>query len=322
MTTLFSSSSWALSKIPDLSRKVFLVTGGTSGIGFGMVTQLLKKNPARILLLSDKELHANLAQEELQKYGDSSRVEWVKCDLRDLREVDRTAKALREKEKRLDCLVANAGIGVGVYNLSKDGIDTHFQVNHLSQMHLILTLLPNLVQTAKESNEARIVLQSSDLHRMSPSSVKFASLDEINTDIGPAYLYNRSKLAQILFVRALVRRLESGALGGGANAGIYANATHPGAVSTEQQKQAEEAYGVAGKVAVAAGRPFMKDPITDGPLPALFAATSPDVVKENITGQYIVPPGKVTAPSSQAQDDEMGERLWHLSEQLLNDKLQ
>lgn len=122
MTTLFSSSSWALTKMPDLSRKVFLVTGGTSGIGFGIVAQLLKKNPARILLLSDKEHHASLARDELCKYGDPACVEWVKCDLRDLKEVHRTAMALKEKEKRLDCLVANAGIGVGVYNLSKDGI--------------------------------------------------------------------------------------------------------------------------------------------------------------------------------------------------------
>lgn len=163
-------------------------------------------------------------------------------------------------------------------------------------MHLILTLLPNLVQTARTNNEARIVLQSSDLHRMSPSSVKFASLDEINTDIGPAYLYNRSKLAQILFVRALVRRLGSGALGDGTGSSIYANAVHPGAVSTEQQKQAEDAYGVAATVAVAAARPFMKDPITEGPLPALFAATSPDIVEENITGQYVRSPTFPTDP--------------------------
>lgn len=122
MTTLFSSSSWALEKIPDLSHKVFLVTGGSSGIGFGIITQLLKKNPAKILLLSEKEEHANLAQEELKKYGDATRVEWVKCNLQDLKEVDRTAKELKEKEGRLDCLVANAGIGVGVYNLSRDGI--------------------------------------------------------------------------------------------------------------------------------------------------------------------------------------------------------
>lgn len=309
MTSLFSSSSWALSKIPDLSRKVFLVTGGSAGIGFGIVTQLLKNNPAKILILSEKEHHADLAIDELQKYGDASRVEWVKCNLQDLKEVDRVAKGLKEKEKRLDCLVSNAGIGVGVYNLSRDGIgittltpcslnsalltdfflrtDTHFQVNLLSQMHLILTLLPNIIETAKENAEARIVLQSSDLHRMAPSSVKFASLDEINTDIGPAYLYNRSKLAQILFVRALVRRLQDGSLGTCQTSNVYVNATHPGAVSTKQQEQAEEAYGVAGKIAVAAARPFMKDPITDGPLPALFAATSPDVPKENINGQYV-----------------------------------
>lgn len=152
-----------------------------------------------------------------------------------------------------------------------------------------MTLLPTLMKTAQTNHEARIVLQSSDLHRLSPSSVRFASLDEINTDIGPAYLYNRSKLAQILFVRALVRRLANGSLGDGSGAStrIYANATHPGAVSTDQQKQAEEAYGVAATVAVAAARPFMKDPITEGPLPALFAATSPDVVSKNITGQYV-----------------------------------
>lgn len=123
MTSLFSSSSsWALSKIPDLSRKVFLVTGGSAGIGFGIVTQLLKKNPAKILILSEKEHHADLAIDELQKYGDASRVEWIKCNLQDLKEVDTVAKGLKDKEKRLDCLVANAGIGVGVYNLSRDGI--------------------------------------------------------------------------------------------------------------------------------------------------------------------------------------------------------
>lgn len=135
MTTLFSSPSWALSKIPDLSRKVFLVTGGTSGIGFGIVTQLLKNNPAKILLLSQKEEHANLAQEELQKYGDASKVEWVKCNLQDLNEVDRTAKVLKEKERRLDCIIANAGIGVGVYNLTVDGIGTYLLCDPISMLH-------------------------------------------------------------------------------------------------------------------------------------------------------------------------------------------
>jgi hypothetical protein len=156
-------------------------------------------------------------------------------------------------------------------------------------MHLILTLLPNLLRTAKAHSDARIVVQSSDLHKMAPSSTKFASIEEINTDIGPSYLYNRSKLAQILFIRGLVQRLNDGRLaaGQGGTPDLFCNATHPGAVSTCQQEQAEEAYGVLGKAAVAVGRPFMKDPITEGCLPALYAATAGEIKTEGVTGKYV-----------------------------------
>jgi WW domain-containing oxidoreductase len=157
-------------------------------------------------------------------------------------------------------------------------------------MHLILSLLPNLLKTAQEHHDARVVCQSSELHAMSPSNVKFESLEEINKDIGPSYLYNRSKLAQILFIRGLVQRLNDGRVGDGKNIGLtnlFCNATNPTAVSTGQQDQLEEAYGTVGKIVVAIGRPFMKDPITDGCLPALFAATAEDIKTENITGQYV-----------------------------------
>lgn len=73
-------------------------------------------------MLSQKEQHADLATKELSKYGDASRVEWVKCNLENLKDVDETAKKLSANLNRIDALVCNAGIGVGVYNLSKDGI--------------------------------------------------------------------------------------------------------------------------------------------------------------------------------------------------------
>lgn len=165
--------------------------------------------------------------------------------------------------------------------------DTHFQINHLAQMHLMLTLLPLLRRTASKRQDTRVVVQASSLHSAAPSSVKFASLDEINTDIGPSYLYNRSKLAQILFIRGLVQRLNDGRLGPGEAANIFANATHPGAVNTTQPDQAEEAYGVLAKIATPIVRTFMVDPITEGCLPALFAATAPEIKTENITGQYV-----------------------------------
>ena len=102
-------------------------------------------------------------------------------------------------------------------------------------------------------------------------------------------------------------------------------------------------------------KPFLKDPVDEGCRPALFAATSEDVVKEGIQGQYvrsplhyttqffptyllcrfsepillirctqtlqIVPDRKITDPSKQAQDEELGENLWRLSEQIIEDKL-
>ncbi len=161
------------------------------------------------------------------------------------------------------------------------------QVNFFSQVHLAMTLLPVLQKTPN----SRLVLQSSDLHR-AISDVKFTSLSEINQDIGATLLYNRSKLAQVLFVRALVRRLQKGELGFDKSqaTGPWINATHPGGVSTDQQEQAVEAYGTMGKLGVAAVRPFLKDPIDQGCRPALFATTSEDVAKEKIQGAYVSVP--------------------------------
>ncbi len=65
------------------------------------------------------------------------------------------------------------------------------------------------------------------------------------------------------------------------------NATHPGAVATDQPRQAEEAYGVLGKVGVALATPFMVDPVDQGCRPALFAAAGEAVAAERIQGQYV-----------------------------------
>jgi NAD(P)-dependent dehydrogenase (short-subunit alcohol dehydrogenase family) len=119
--------------------------------------------------------------------------------------------------------------------------------------------------------------------------VKFESLEELNQDIGPSYLYNRSKLAQVLWVRAMKRRMEQKRLGFTGTEQVWINASHPGGVSTDQQEQAVEAYGTFGKVMVAATRPFMKEPVQQGCRPALFAATSEEIVKDKIQGAYVCP---------------------------------
>lgn len=164
---------------------------------------------------------------------------------------------------------------------------------------------------------------SSDMHRAAAPSTTFATLDEMNKDIGAALLYNRTKLGQIVFLRELYLRIKSGQFGQvtGSQGLPWINATHPGAVSTDQPKQAEEAYGTLGKIGVVAVRPLMKDPVAQGCRSALFAATSPDVVSEQIQNSYIVPDRKVTEASSQAQNTVLGLNLWRLNKEVLELKL-
>lgn len=269
--------------------------------------------------MSNKEHHADEAQAELKKWGDASKVEWQQCNLESLKQTDGVAKALAKELDRLDGLVCNAGLGVGVYNESQDGVDTHMQVNHFAQAHLVLTLLPLLQKTT----DSRLVFQSSDLHRAAPSSVAFESIAEMNQDLGPTYLYNRTKLAQILFARELVKRIKAGQFGAvtAEQGQPWINATHPGGVKTDQPAQAEEAYGTLGKVGVAVVKPLMKDPIDKGCRPALFAVTSGKIVKEKIQGAYIVPDCKVTDPSSKAKDETLALNLWKLTQEVLESKI-
>ncbi|KAI5243174.1 NAD(P)-binding protein [Aureobasidium subglaciale] len=323
MTTLFRSSNTfdPTEDVPDLSGKVFVVTGGSAGIGFGICAHILQHNPLALYLLGKKQEHIQEAEDELKKYGDVSKIHSIQIELEDLKQTDQVAKKLAEELPRLDGLICNAGLGVGDYNLTKDGIDSHMQVNFISQFHLTQTLLPLLQRTPN----SRLVMQSSDLHR-GISDVKFESLDELNKDIGPMMLYNRTKLAQVLYIRELADRKRKAQLGFDAEktSGPFMNAVHPGGIKTDQQKQAVDAYGVMGKIGVAVVKPFLKDPLDDGCRPALFAATSEDIIKEMIQGEYkhqIVPDRKVTTPSSQACDQKLGENLWGLTERIIVSKL-
>lgn len=314
--------------IPDLDGQVYIVTGASAGIGFGIAAQLLQRNASKIIILSSGEERGKKAIQDLQAFGDSTRARFVKCNLSDLKDTDGVAKSLRDSEPRIDGLILNAGIGVAKYSLSEDGIDNHSQINWLSQLHLALVLLPVLRRTRDTTGvSSRIVLMSSEMHRFAPKSTEFASLDELNTDIGGTQLYARSKLAQILLVRQLVERMERGEFGfdngKDPNQAVLINATHPGGVKTPQQEALKGAYGSFWYGIVdAVIRPFMVDPVAVGCRSGLFAGTNnKEFMEQRLQGKYIVPDKKVMEPTKQAQDDEMAERLWKLSIELLRERL-
>lgn len=262
------------------------------------------------VLISSRQ-HIREAEEDLKEYGDTGKITPMHVDLSSFDSTDKVAHELAATLTRLDALVLNAGLGVGPYAASEDGIDTHFQVNVVSQHHLMMLLLPTLTKT----ESSRVVFQSSEFHRLGTGDVRFADMGEINRDVGPANLYNRTKLAQILLMSCLVRAKRQSKFGLSPGRPPYFICTHPGGVSTDQPKQAEEAYGTKGSIGVKMVRPFMKDPVKQGCRPALFAATSPEVVEgQGLDGKYIVPDRKVTDTSKNSKDEGLQDACLRLVE--------
>jgi WW domain-containing oxidoreductase len=214
--------------------------------------------------------------------------------------------------------------------MTKDGLDSYFQINMLAQLYLALMLLPKL-QTSAASTQmsARIMMMSSEVHRWVPRSSNFASVEELSENIGPSYLYGRSKLAQILIDREVARRLDEGKLGStpydastGKTRPVFVNATHPGGVRTDQPGPLETAYGWIDKILSWIFSPLFVDPITMGCRSGVFSVTGKELYEgSGIHGQYIVPDKKIGQPTSKGQAQEMGERLWRLSLQVLEDRL-
>jgi WW domain-containing oxidoreductase len=227
-------------------------------------------------------------------------------------------------------LVLNAGVGVSKFELTKDGLDSHFQINMLSQLHLALMLLPTLQATAASTKtSARIMMMSSEMHRWVPSSTKFESDEELSKDIGPSYLYGRSKLAQILIMREFARRLDRGELGSspydsstGMPRPVLVNATHPGGVRTAQPLQLDAVYGWIGKILRWILTPLFVDPVTMGCRSGIFSVTGKELYEgSGIHGQYIIPDMKIGQPSRKGHDQEMGARLWLFSMQIIRNRL-
>ena len=177
--------------------------------------------------------------------------------------------------------------------------------------HVILTshLLPILKKTATPTNKVRITTMGSNAHQAAPSDTKFASLEELNRDLGANGQYGRSKLANILYSRYLNRHLTS------AHPHILANSTHPGFVDTKMSSEdIHEPFPIVG-YAMSMGMAPLKKDIWQGCASAMFACT-----KTEKSGQYICPPAVPESGSELAQSVELQEQLMKLTRDLVSEK--
>ena len=233
---------FSLDQTPDLSGKVAVVTGGSEGIGYGITHTLLKHGIAKLYILSVSEEVVRGAQAAVAKdlgQETADRTAWLQCDMADWARVKAVAEEIKQGAPRLDILVNNAARGVMTPQQTEYGVDRHMALNHMGHVVLTSHLLPLMKRTAagedggtRGKNVVRIVNQSSSMHSHVPADVAFASLDELNRDLGASKQYGRSKLAGILYARYFDRKVTQNG-----HPNVLMNATHPGFVSTKMSRE-------------------------------------------------------------------------------------
>lgn len=298
--------------VPDQSGKVAVLTGSSTGIGYGASYTLLKKNVSKLFMISDGKENAQDAIKAIgEELGEdkAKRVVWIQADLADWQRVTEVAKEIRDKTDRLDILVNNAARGIMTAQLTDYGVDRHMAVNHFAHVILTSHLLPLLKKTAAEGNTVRISNQASNAHQQVPSDLKFQTLEDLNKDLGPMGQYGKSKLAAILYARYMARHLTK------SHPTILVNATHPGVVSTKMSiDDIHEPYPLAGYGMSAALEPFKKSQF-QGCTPTIYAVT----VTEK-SGEYVCPPAAPEPGSDLAQNEQLQEDLMELTTRIVSQK--
>ena len=201
-----------------LGGKTVIITGANTGIGKETAIDLAKRN-ARVILACRSEDKGKKAEVDVRRESGNSNVHFRKLDLASFDSVRRFAKEVLSEESRLDILINNAGVMYCSFQKTEDGFETQFGVNHLG--HFLLTNL--LLDKIKQAPESRIVVVSSLGHTLASK----LDLDTINSEAhySPYVAYHKSKLANVLFAKALAKRL--------ADTNVAVNCLHPGLVNTE-----------------------------------------------------------------------------------------
>ena len=304
-------SVWTEAQIPDLRGRIALVTGANSGLGLETSRALAGKG-ARVVLACRGAAKAEEAMAAIRAKIPDAQLEFLPLDLSDLASVRAAAETFESRHARLDILCNNAGLMTLPFARSRDGFEMIFGTNHLG--HFAFTGL--LLDVIRKTPGARVVTLSSVAHRNGR-----LPLDDLNWEREPYSkpgAYGRSKLANLLFVLELQRRLQRSGID------AISVAAHPGYAATNIVYGGSEAppslrrklWNLMARV----GNVLLAQPAQMGALPTLYAATAADVKG----GEYLGPRGLLefrgyparVRPSRLAQDERLAAGLWARSEQM------
>ena len=294
--------NWREDRLPDLKGKIYVITGGNSGIGLD-AARMLGENGADLILACRSPKKAEAAKTDLEK-GVKGKVSLVALDLSDLSSVRIAAKTVRGMTDKIDGLINNAGIMQTPPQKTKDGFEMQLGTNHLG--HFLWT---SLLIDQVEAAEGRVVVVSSIAHKMGKIDFDDLMLEKNYT---PSRAYFQSKHANILFAFELDRRLKE------AGSKAMAIACHPGYSATNLQSTGPSGFL---NILYKPMNAMMAQPSHLGAVPTVLSAAGTEAKR----GAYYGPTGFFDARgpvsdsgvAEHALDQDVWSRLWAVSEDLV-----
>ncbi len=286
-----------------MNGKTVVVTGATDGIGKVTARELARMGATVVLVgRNPQKLAASVS--EIKAHAGHDRVTGEIADLSEIAQVAALAERLKAAHPRIDVLINNAGALITTRQVTSEGLEMTFALNHMNYFVLTTALLDTLIASAP----ARIINVSSEAHRF--SGLNWNDLQAEHGYQGFLH-YGRTKLMNLLFTMELVRKL---ALRGIGSDQVTVNALHPGVVNSQFFK---------GKTSIASLSMQIMSPIMrltglmitpdKGAETPIYLASSPDV--NGASGGYY-DNRRLARPSTAAYDDADAKRLWALSEQI------
>ncbi|KAI5272473.1 NAD(P)-binding protein [Aureobasidium subglaciale] len=212
--------------IPDLSGKVIIVTGGSSGLGKESVHQLVKHNPGKVYLSARTSQRGDAAIKDIERDIPSAqgKIHFLEIDMASFASVKKAADRILAENDHLDILMNNAGATGAAPGLTTEGYEDQFGSNYMGPTLFTKLLLPLLRKTAEQpGSDVRIVNLSSELFKQAPTEgIVFSKLRTPMPETSSIARYGQSKLANYFFSKVTAEKYPT----------IKSVALHPGEVNT------------------------------------------------------------------------------------------
>ncbi|CEJ91607.1 hypothetical protein VHEMI07309 [[Torrubiella] hemipterigena] len=288
--------------LPDQKGKVFIVTGGTSGVGKELSGILYQRN-AKVYIAARSQDKYNAAEKEIKDAHPESTGEllFLKLVLDDLTGIKASADDFLAKESKIDVLFLNAGVMIPAQgSKTTQGYELQQGTNNLGHFLFAKLLTPTLVESAKTApkNSVRIVWVSSSAADFAPKpAIDFDNMDYAK-DESRFTKYARSKAGNAIHSCEFSRRY--------ADSGVISLALNPGNLRSELQRHITSFQRAVVD--------WMLYPPKNGAYTELFAGLS-DTIDEEDNGGWLVPFGKVEPIRADLAEAEIGKKYWEWSEE-------